>query len=292
MSYPKFDIVIYHAPCMDGTAGAYVCKVHNNGHPCKYFGTKLGLESYDFPNVRNRNVCIVDISFTREIMIELYANSNYLICLDHHKTAKTQLQDLDFCIFDMKRSGAQLAWDTLLATRRPEFIDFIGGRDLWDFSKAGTNNFTTGLYKKLQDFELDEIFIIFDILANNTDPAFNEVRDEIMKYGKFYNAFKNEAVEYACKVATKCKMGEHTIWATECALDRSKAGNILAQRDDCEFAAIYRYNLKANEWYISLRSMDTKTDVSLVAQYYDGGGHRNAAGFTWRNELHKLFMPI
>ena len=36
------------------------------------------------------------------------------------------------------------------------------------------------------------------------------------------------------------------------------------------------------EW--SLRSDDSRLDVSLVAQQYGGGGHRNAAGFSETTE--------
>lgn len=43
--------------------------------------------------------------------------------------------------------------------------------------------------------------------------------------------------------------------------------------------AIFMYELSTREYKISLRSNDL-VDVSLIAQYFGGGGHKKAAGFT------------
>ena len=43
--------------------------------------------------------------------------------------------------------------------------------------------------------------------------------------------------------------------------------------------AIFMYELKLNEFKVSLRSNDD-VDVSKIAQYFGGGGHKKAAGFT------------
>lgn len=43
--------------------------------------------------------------------------------------------------------------------------------------------------------------------------------------------------------------------------------------------AIFMYEQKANVYKVSLRSKD-RVDVSSIAQYFGGGGHKKAAGFT------------
>ncbi|MDO5591080.1 MAG: bifunctional oligoribonuclease/PAP phosphatase NrnA [Lachnospiraceae bacterium] len=43
--------------------------------------------------------------------------------------------------------------------------------------------------------------------------------------------------------------------------------------------AIFMYEVTANEYKVSLRS-DDDVDVSCIAQYFGGGGHKKAAGFT------------
>lgn len=41
-------------------------------------------------------------------------------------------------------------------------------------------------------------------------------------------------------------------------------------------------------WRVSLRSRDPRWDVSLVAQFFGGGGHKAAAAFRWRRSLEEL----
>ena len=43
--------------------------------------------------------------------------------------------------------------------------------------------------------------------------------------------------------------------------------------------AIFMNELKLNEFKVSLRSNDN-VDVSKIAQYFGGGGHKKASGFT------------
>ena len=46
-----------------------------------------------------------------------------------------------------------------------------------------------------------------------------------------------------------------------------------------EEVAVFKYELKQNEFKVSLRSKE-KIDVSKIAQYFGGGGHKKASGFT------------
>jgi nanoRNase/pAp phosphatase (c-di-AMP/oligoRNAs hydrolase) len=58
----------------------------------------------------------------------------------------------------------------------------------------------------------------------------------------------------------------------------SEVGNVLSSRDDCDIAAMWKYDLLNNEWNVSLRST-LDIDVARIAQIYGGGGHKHAAGF-------------
>ncbi len=46
-----------------------------------------------------------------------------------------------------------------------------------------------------------------------------------------------------------------------------------------DFSCIWNYDLNKNQTYFSLRSTNDRMDVSIMAQRYGGGGHRNASGF-------------
>ncbi|MEF9941828.1 MAG: bifunctional oligoribonuclease/PAP phosphatase NrnA [Lachnospiraceae bacterium] len=51
--------------------------------------------------------------------------------------------------------------------------------------------------------------------------------------------------------------------------------------------AIFMYELEAQEYKISLRS-NGDIDVSAIAQYFGGGGHKKAAGFTMKGTSHDV----
>ena len=68
----------------------------------------------------------------------------------------------------------------------------------------------------------------------------------------------------------------------------SNLGNILSSYDSVDFAVLWRYNHTKEEYYVSLRSND-KTDVSLIATQFGGGGHKNASGFLTKTNPIILF---
>ena len=57
----------------------------------------------------------------------------------------------------------------------------------------------------------------------------------------------------------------------------SDLGNSLSNRDECDFAILWRYDHEYESYSLSLRS-NNKVDVSLICKQFGGGGHKNAAG--------------
>ena len=48
-----------------------------------------------------------------------------------------------------------------------------------------------------------------------------------------------------------------------------------------DFTAFWEYNPKKDEWWISLRGVETKSpDLSVISNLFGGGGHSMASGFT------------
>ena len=58
----------------------------------------------------------------------------------------------------------------------------------------------------------------------------------------------------------------------------SDLGNYVASNMECDFVIIWSYNHNDEKYSYSLRSIDSKADVSIIANALGGGGHRNAAG--------------
>jgi hypothetical protein len=148
------EIIIYHAQCPDGSCAAMVAREYvlkgclpggKDDHkraPCMMpmLYTKdpeadsLGnvrVGSHYF-SVRGKRVLIVDFSFPRNVLEKMHDGADSLIVLDHHKTAAADLAGLSYCVFDMQRSGARLAWDYFHPGKpSPWVVDYVEDRDLW-----------------------------------------------------------------------------------------------------------------------------------------------------------------
>ena len=55
--------------------------------------------------------------------------------------------------------------------------------------------------------------------------------------------------------------------------------------------AMFMYELDTQEYKVSLRS-NGKVDVSVIAQYFNGGGHKRAAGFTLNGSYHDILNNV
>lgn len=104
----------------------------------------------------------------------------------------------------------------------------------------------------------------------------------MIKKGKVIAAYQKKIVDRESK---KYKVVEHTIDGKKykvayknTTIYVNEIGNNLAKNTKCDSAVCYYIN--GNNSKFSLRSIDTKTDVSEIAKKLGGGGHRNASAIT------------
>ena len=48
---------------------------------------------------------------------------------------------------------------------------------------------------------------------------------------------------------------------------------------DIDFCVLWTFDHKINKYIYSLRSTNEQEDTSIIATFFNGGGHRNASGF-------------
>jgi hypothetical protein len=118
------DAIIYHFPCPDGFASAYVA--HQRWPEADLIPTNYG-KPFKFEELKGKAVLIVDFSFPLDQLLGLAAMCNGVLVLDHHKTAAEALAVVpapnshraDECIvepeqlrawFDMEHSGVSMTW--------------------------------------------------------------------------------------------------------------------------------------------------------------------------------------
>jgi oligoribonuclease NrnB/cAMP/cGMP phosphodiesterase (DHH superfamily) len=263
------DCVIYHANCTDGFGAAFSAwKLL--GNRAEYHARAHGDKP---PNVKGKNVVILDFSFNNKTTKKLIKEANNLLVIDHHKSAMVELHDISNTHFDMTKSGATLAWEFFHPGKEsPKFIQYITDRDLWKWELPYSKEFSAAFdmvpfeFEEFEKFEDDSVF------------------DDAVKRGSFILAYSKTVVKKVCEKAVSKKYKDMDVLVVNSSHWMSEIGAKLSP--DCDFALIWYYDHDAQNTRVSLRSFHDHIDVSEIAKDFKGGGHRKAAGFTLLKDKH------
>lgn len=258
---------ILHHNDPDGFGAAYAAYTK--------FGRKKSIEyipvdyGKPFPVMEDgSNVYILDFSYSREILESLVVRMKSLLVIDHHKSAMLALMGFSNAIFDMNRSGAGLAWDVLVGTPRPDYINYIEDADLWRFALPDSKYVKNSLYQ--EDLTLDAFI----------KGAKKSIKKRISE-GKVIQKVIDHNLQMGFDVMHTIKLDEYTMLAVNSCLHMSEFGNALytkyLDKYNADFAGVY-YRYTKDTYKFSLRSVGD-FDVSLVCNRFGGGGHKNASGF-------------
>lgn len=255
---------IYHKNCSDGFGSALAVKVwaDKQGKDVEFHPAIYGDAP---PNVKGKDLFIVDFSYPRDVLLEIYENAKSIVVLDHHKTAKEALGGLDFCVFDMTKSGAVLTWEHLFPNQKiPLLLLYIQDRDLWNWDLEQSREISASLQAMNMDFDIWEYY-----LNNDHIPELTVKGSAILEYQqKQVKNIAHESVSLIdiCGYRVPCVNTTHLI---------SEVGNELSKGHP--FAVMYFET--ANDRIYSLRSAEGGIDVSEIAKQFGGGGHFHASGF-------------
>lgn len=266
-------IIVYHGNCLDGMTALWVCR-QRWPEADAYEGMHGVAPNIDL--LRDRVVVMVDFVWPLEAMQEVLEVAQAVQVIDHHKTAQETLQALTghpklTATFSMSKSGAGLAWDTLMPDQpRPEFVSYIEDADLWAWKLEGSRQ----IHLALESYDLD--FSLWCYLIERTEKlGIWFLRTEGYTLEHFQNKLVREVVSHAQIEG----IGDYEVLSVCCPCVElvSDVGAKLAE--GMPFAAAWRQGPNGSRIY-SLRSAPDGIDVSEVAKLYGGGGHAHSAGFT------------
>jgi len=265
----SIDCVIYHANCTDGFGAAFSAwKLL--GNRAEYHARAHGDKP---PNVKGKNVVILDFSFNNKTTKRLIKEANNLLVIDHHKTAMVELHDISNTHFDMTKSGATLSWEFFHPGKEaPKFIQYITDRDLWKWELPYSKEFSAAFdmvpyeFEEFEKFEDDSVF------------------DDAVKRGSFILAYSKTVIKKVCEKSVSKKYKGMDVSVVNSSHWISEIGAKLSP--DCDFALIWYYDHDDQKTRVSLRSFHDRIDVSEIAKDYKGGGHKKAAGFTLAKDIH------
>lgn len=291
-------LLIYHANCTDGFGANFFAQ--------KYFHDKLKMARSDILTIpaeyrkedqiletlrkhgRGRDVYIMDFSFSPEVVRkEILPISNKVVLLDHHKTAMEQwtekedfvlMEDNLFVKFDMKRSGALLAWEHFFASEPYErgdidhaIAEYISDWDLFKFEYGETTRFFNAYLKSIP------------MTIDGWNPLNVLDLTPLLEKGKIIretlNALIAKEVTSSAVVPIEITIEDKTYKGLSLNMSSafvSEVGNALAQKEGT-FALLWKTN--GTTAFCSLRSV-RGYDCSKIATHFGGGGHPNASGFS------------
>lgn len=293
-------LVIYHANCADGFTAAWaIWKKHPDWmfHP--------GVYQQPPPDVTGRDVYIVDFSYKRPVMEQIFEQANCVVVLDHHKTAMEDLAgyplaetceedfhdrakrcradeggrepgDLVGVNFDMSKSGARMTWDWFHPGEPlPEIVRIVEERDLWK-EKSPTWEQTRQIMANI--FSYGYFFETWDELAARLETRLGTAQMSVEGEAIERKHFKDVS-ELVAASARSMRIGGTVVQVANVPYTLSSdAGHFLANKTPGAFGACYMDTPKGRQF--SLRSNADGMDVGAIAKLYGGGGHMRAAGFT------------
>ena len=239
-----------------------------------------------------KDVIMVDYSLrTRELNDQMDRVAKSFRILDHHKTAQAALDGADYATFDMKRSGAGLAWDYLFGkdradklsyeghkvayVPRPWWVDYTEDQDLWNW--ALPNSHEVNAYLMVQPRTMDSwrgMLAFLNIDKEDSIKQVTKLGKGVRQYIEYYT--RSVVAEKQEGVLTFEGRNYRTAVLNIPYAGVSEAGNALC-KEGYEIGLAW-FERGDGITQFSLRS-EGDVDVSAIAKYYGGGGHMHAAGF-------------
>ena len=286
----KPDLCIYHGNCDDGFGAAW--SVWRRWPEVEFFAAAYGAPPITVDQVRGKHVIMVDFSYPYDVLTTLSWETPRMVILDHHKTAQAALDRLpkmhrctwramDEAVtecwmhnmpeivthFDMNKSGARLAWEFCHPGEEiPALIQAVEDRDLWRFAIRDTPEISAALRTYKHDLAK------WDEFAADLGP--------LRRDGEAILRGHRKNIESMCENAYEMEIGGHRVPVVNVPYHYASdiANELLSKFPQAPFAAAW-FQRSEGQKQFSLRSEDSRMDVSEIAKAYGGGGHRNAAGF-------------
>lgn len=263
-------LVVYHGNCPDGF-GAALAAWLVFGDQAEYWPADYSSEQ--LPDVRNKDVYVLDYSFDPEVLHTMETQCKSLTLLDHHKTAQQKFQGYR-CLcaklyFDMNRSGARMAWDHFHPGQpAPYLIERIEDRDLWRWQYEDSAQFLARL--GCEPWSLPRWA---QILEQTQDP---QGRQTWLYEGSLMQRQTEKMLSDMMAKAQPCVFQGVEGLMLNCAQPElvSELGNRLATKSGT-YGLIWSLN-DEKLLKISLRS-NAPFDVSALVSPLGGGGHAQAS---------------
>jgi hypothetical protein len=267
-------LVIYHGHnCPDGFAAALAAWIFYEGQ-AEFLGLDHGdIKTVDdLPALEGRAVYILDFSFAADILQGIDQRAVKLVMLDHHKSAADRLSGFTcrcgVVHFDMKKSGARLAWEFFLPNRPlPDLVRLVEDRDIWVWQYPESAGFLAALDMEPCTFER------WQEIASFKAPEFARYVQRGQAMDEKFTMLATGIAEHARPLTFN---GIDGLMVNAPSVFHSLVGDILSKKSGT-FALMWSVD-KNGTIKSGLRSQPGFNCIPL-AESMRGGGHAQACGF-------------
>lgn len=285
-----FTVVAYHGRCPDGLCARWVAE-RVLGPDVKYLPVSHGDV---LPSFAGQRVLFVDFAPTRESLIRIREEAEYVVVLDHHHTAQQRISDIPNVFFAEKESGnsgASMAWEFFNpGVPFPFIIECVRSCDTynWPTPEAKALSIMFMGWFNIQPYNLG----LYEKFLN---PSPGEIA-HVLELGKTVQETENEMFRRLSSSAKSITVQGRPALIVNASANRSLMGNYLLDNNkDIEIAVTYSYSDNNDECSFSLRARpESDIDLTKTATLFGvGGGHKTASGFKIQGQYQPdLILPI
>jgi len=272
-------LVIYHGrSCPDGFAAALAAWLYYDGQ-AEFLALDHGdvKTPADLPAVAGRAVYILDFSFAEPLLRAIEAVAAKLVVLDHHLSAAEKLTGFQcrcgVVHFDMKKSGAHLAWAFFHPQRPlPDLVKYVEDRDIWVWQYPESAGFLAAL--DMEPFDFARWQVIAALEGSDLQAYIERGRAMDEKFVKLAQGMSEAAQPLVFN-------GVAGLMVNVPSAFHSLVGDILCEKSGT-FALMWAVD-KTGVIKCGLRSRSGFSCIPL-AESMHGGGHAQACGFKMPRE--------
>ena len=266
----KKILIIYHAHCPDGFVGAWVAR-RVYGETAEYIPLKRGQTFPDTELFKDKEVYVIDFSFTIEQIKLIESVASRLVMIDHHLSSREEVESAREHLFMLEHSGAYLAWLYFFKDEEmPLFIKYVSQGDIYKVTSPDFHTLMPAFYARTLTWEhIDEICELF---------ASEEGRAKLTEQSALVSMYKDKILSASLDSVHWVVLDGVTMPAVNVSLPMDERSDLLRQIYDMYPPVAMSYRWDDGQWKFSLRS-NGDFDCTAIAVKYGGGGHSSSAGF-------------
>jgi hypothetical protein len=291
-SMKKYNYILFHHPCNDGFLsfvllhkfGLLENDVYTKGVPADI--TKVP------PNIKNRDVIIVDLNIKTELLMKIVEISRSVFFIDHHHERNANLNHPKLTVLvNLESCSSKIIWDTFNPNKRkkmPDLIKYVDDLDRMANKYPESSVFMTAYEvhynddfgkndKSIKEKNMEKVEKISALLDNPKE------QKKLVKLGAQYSLYKYQITKRSMNnfESVTVKTGENRTWKVLVSNIGGFCAKLVSSQfqmfDTFDCTMTWYYNCQIKGIIVLCRSKHH--NITWLLQRYNGDGHERAGTF-------------